>query len=374
MRYLLVSAAAVMAITGAAAIGNAQMQDDKGKGGPAAEGKAPGAGEAQRAPGASDKSEPGKGADKGQRDKDQKATDKGQRDKDQKATDKGQRDKATDKGQRDKDQQKADKADKGQRDKDQQKADKGQRDKDQQKAADQRQRDKDQQKADKGQRDKDQQKADKADKGQRDKDQQKADRDQRDTDKKAAERPDQKKVQVSEEKRSGVRDRLTKERRVDRVDRTRINVSINVGARLPRSVRLHTLPVTVVSFAPAYRGYSYIVLEDETICIVDPQTYVIVDVIPAGSQRADRPGRAQLTLSQEDMRFIYRTVPKSRTADVRVRLALGAEVPREVELLEFPPEIVERVPDVRSYRYIVAENDVVIVDPRGHEVALVINE
>jgi hypothetical protein len=74
MRYLLVSAAAVMAITGAAAIGNAQMQDDKGKG-PAAEGKGPGAGGAQRAPGGGDqaqqpmpdrgqKSEPGKGAER----------------------------------------------------------------------------------------------------------------------------------------------------------------------------------------------------------------------------------------------------------------------------------------------------------------------
>jgi hypothetical protein len=151
-------------------------------------------------------------------------------------------------------------------------------------------------------------------------------------------------------------------------------VSINVGARIPRSVRLHTLPVTIVSFAPEYRGYSYIVLEDETICIVDSNTYVIVDVIPAGSQRADRPGRTHLTLSQEDMRFIYRTVPKSRTADVRVRLALGAEVPRDVELIEFPADVIERVPDVRRYRYIVTENDIVLVDPDDHQVALVINE
>ena len=101
-------------------------------------------------------------------------------------------------------------------------------------------------------------------------------------------------------------------------------------------MRLHTLPVSIVSFAPEYRGYSYIVLEDETICIVDASTYVIVDVIPAGSQRADRPGRTQLTLSAEDMRFIYRTVPKNRTANVRVRLALGAEVPRDVELIDVP--------------------------------------
>ena len=97
-------------------------------------------------------------------------------------------------------------------------------------------------------------------------------------------------------------------------------------------------------------------------------------MIPAGSQRADRPGRAHLTLSADDMRFIYRTVPKDRTANVRVRLALGAEVPRDVELVAFPDDVVERVPDVRRYRYIVTENDIVIVDPDDHAVALVINE
>ena len=114
------------------------------------------------------------------------------------------------------------------------------------------------------------------------------------------------------------------------------------------------LPATIVSFAPAYRGYSYVLLEDETIVIVEPRTYVIVDVMPAGTQRADRPGRTQLTLSPEQTRFIYTTVPKDRTANVSVRLALGAEVPRDVELLAFPAEVTARVPEVSRYRYIVS--------------------
>ncbi len=338
MRYLLVSAAAVMAITGSAGIGNAQMQDkDKS---PGAERAAPPSGGAERAPGAGEKaqqpsnrseqkSEPRKGAEREPGRDQPRAAQKNE----------PQKDKAATQPQRDKDQQRS--SDQRQGDKDKQKStDQRQRDQDKQKSTDQRQGDKDKQKSTKG--------------------------------------PDDKqgaRVQVSEEKRSGVRDRLGKEGgRVDRVNRTSINVSINVGSRLPRSVRLHTLPVTIVSFAPEYRGYSYIVLEDETICIVDSSTYTIIDVIPAGSQRADRPGRTHLTLSQEDMRFIYRTVPKSRTANVRVRLALGAEVPRDVELIEFPADVIERVPDVRRYRYIVTENDIVLVDPDDHQVALVINE
>lgn len=335
MRYMLVSAAAVMAITGAAAIGNAQM-DEKGKGpgtqAPGSSTQGAPSGERSQQPG---RSEQGSGGER----------QPGQMER------RGTAEQAPRAGQEPQGRDRSKSATQPQREGEKQKAtEQRQRDQDQRKATEQRQRDQDRQKTTGRDQDRDQQKTTQG-------------RDQQ-----------QGRVQVSEEKRSGVRERLVKESRVERVDRSRINVNINVGARLPRTVRLHTLPVQIVSFAPAYRGYSYILLEDETICIVDPRTYVIVDVIPAGSQRADRPGRAHLTLSADDMRFIYRTVPKERTADVRIRLALGAEVPRDVELLDFPPEVIERVPEVRRYRYIVADRDVVIVDPSGYEVALVIND
>ena len=74
------------------------------------------------------------------------------------------------------------------------------------------------------------------------------------------------------------------------------------------------------------------------------------------------------------MRFIHARVSKDRQADVRVRLALGAEVPRVFELLAFPGEVVARIPEVERYRYVVAENDVVIVDPTDRGVVLVIDE
>lgn len=181
----------------------------------------------------------------------------------------------------------------------------------------------------------------------------------------------EKRVQVTEEKRTGVRDRLLKS---TKVDRTKINVSARVGIAIPRSVHLHTLPATLITFAPAYRGYDYVVLEDETILIVNPRSYVIVDVLPAGTQRAARPARAQLALSAADMRFVYRQVPKSSRSDVRVRLALGANVPSDVALLAFPSDVVDHLPDLRGYRFIVSGDDVVIVDPDSRDVALVISE
>jgi uncharacterized protein DUF1236 len=366
MKYVLVSAAAVMALTGAATLGHAQAPDnDKGKG-PAAEGKAsdkaPGSGARERAPGAGErtqqpanraepKSEPRRGAERepgkdqpraAQREGQQpKSTQGSDADKDRKSATQPQRDKdqprSTEQRQGGKDERKS--TETKQPTKDERKATetKPQPGKDDRKAADQKQPGGDQQKSTQG----------------------------------PAQGSDQKRVQVSEEKRSGVRERITKERNVQR---QRINVSINIGTPLPRSIRLYRMPITIVSFEPAYRGYSYVLLEDETIVIVDERTYLIVDVIPAGTQRADGPGRGYLTLSADDMRFIYRTAPRDRTANVRVRLALGAEVPRDVDLVAFPNDMVERVPDLRRYRYIVTENDIVIVDPDSHAVALVITE
>jgi hypothetical protein len=57
-----------------------------------------------------------------------------------------------------------------------------------------------------------------------------------------------------------------------------------------------------------------------------------------------------------------------------VRLALGAEVPRNVQLLEFPGDVVARIPEVERFSYVVVDDDVVIVDPAERGVVLVINE
>jgi hypothetical protein len=171
-------------------------------------------------------------------------------------------------------------------------------------------------------------------------------------------------ARLSEQQRSNIRTKLQERR----VEKTRIQVNVNVGSRIPRTVRLHPLPSVIVGLAPAYRGYSYFVREDDTIVIVDARTYVVVDVLPATTRVAG------LRLSPDQMRFIYARVPKDRSVDVRVRLALGAEVPPDVELLPFPPVVLARIPDVEGYRYIVANRDVAIIDPRDNSVVLVISE
>jgi Protein of unknown function (DUF1236) len=197
---------------------------------------------------------------------------------------------------------------------------------------------------------------------------------------KGAERPDKARPEMAKpdaEKGTTGRGRLSEQQRTDiraklqetRVEKTRVQVNVDVGSRIPRSVRLHPLPSAIVALAPAYRGHSYFVREDDTIVIVDARSYAVVDVIPATTRLA-----GALSLSRDQMRFIYARVPKDKSVDIRVRLGLGAEVPPDVELQPFPPEVLARIPEVEGYRYVVANRDVAIVDPKDSSIALVISE
>jgi Protein of unknown function (DUF1236) len=301
-------------------------------------------------------------------------TARGERDRDQGKAERAGRDKAQEKAAgRDRDQ---DKAERTGRNKEQDKAARGGRDRDQEKA-ERTGRNKEQDKAARGGRDRDQEKAARSG---RDRDQDKAARQERDRDqgRAAQERGPSRqaqpanRVQATEKQHAEVRQNLLRDRKVER---SRINVAVNVGATVPRSVRLRPLSSAIIGFAPVYRGYSYIVLEDETICIVDPRSYVIVDVIPASTQRAEGPGPGgHLTLSSDERRLVLSSIDRRNAADINVRLALGAEVPGAVEVVAFPERVIERIPRLRSYRYVVAQDQVVIVDPSDHQVALLLSE
>ena len=58
-----------------------------------------------------------------------------------------------------------------------------------------------------------------------------------------------------------------------------LNVSVNVGVALPRSVHLYPVPEDIVLIVPDYRGYDYIMLDDNRVAIVDPDTFEVVDII-----------------------------------------------------------------------------------------------
>ena len=148
----------------------------------------------------------------------------------------------------------------------------------------------------------------------------------------------------------------------------------HVGHRVPRHVRLFPVSREIISFFPYYRDYSYVVVDDE-ICIVDPRTYEIVDVIDQGYYRGGpRQEVAGLSLSSAQVAFVRDSIPRDFPATpLRLRMALGAEVPGDVELYEFPVIVVDRVRELRDYRFLVVEEQIVIVDPRDRSIALVID-
>jgi hypothetical protein len=104
--------------------------------------------------------------------------------------------------------------------------------------------------------------------------------------------------------------------------------------------------------------------------------------VPANAQTTiierDNPSvitREYVDLSPAQRTVIYRSVTRERVraappAGVEVRL--GARVPRGVALYEMPPTIVAEVPTIRRYRYMVVNDEVVLVDPATSEVVEVI--
>ena len=147
----------------------------------------------------------------------------------------------------------------------------------------------------------------------------------------------------------------------------------HVGSRIPRNVRLFVVPAAVLAIFPHYRDYRYVV-EDDTICIVDPQTYEIVDVLEEGPYApGGRPQIAELTLSDRERALVLDSIPPDFPhANLRLRLALGAEISPSVELNEFAPLVLDQIPKLRSFRFVLTEDELVIVAPQDRGIALVL--
>jgi hypothetical protein len=169
------------------------------------------------------------------------------------------------------------------------------------------------------------------------------------------------------------RDRLHKAFNFDRARVTRVNFDHRIGHRVPRNFRLFAIPAAVIGFFPYYRDYSYFVVDDD-VCIVDRSSYAIVDVIDRGywSGGGGRQQVAGLRLSATEIGLVRDSIPRDfPVADVRLRLALGAEIPGDAQLHEFAVLVLDRVPQLREFRFLATE--IVIVDPSDRSIALVID-
>lgn len=160
-----------------------------------------------------------------------------------------------------------------------------------------------------------------------------------------------------------------------RHDRGDINIRISVGVILPRTVEFYEWPEDIVVLVPTYRYYRYIVIGDE-ICVVDPDTRVIVDVIDRSRFRNTvASGGAILELSREEELIILARIDRRREqSGTGINLQIGRPLPGAVEFREFPDDIVRDVPKVRPYRYAVVDDEIAIIAPRSADVVRIITD
>lgn len=97
-------------------------------------------------------------------------------------------------------------------------------------------------------------------------------------------------------------------------------------------------------------------------------------IVCAAAAQAQEPPRITLTPEQRDAvtRHITRGPTTSDPEDGVSELRPGAEVSRNTRLYPIPRDVADEVPPVRGYRYFVAENSMVLVDPNDHRIVEVV--
>jgi Protein of unknown function (DUF1236) len=83
---------------------------------------------------------------------------------------------------------------------------------------------------------------------------------------------------VTPEQHTRIHEVFVKERSTPRVDH--VDFSLSVGTAVPRSVRVITVPQSIVEIQPTWRGYEYFMVGNQ-IVIVDPRSMEIVAVLDA---------------------------------------------------------------------------------------------
>lgn len=157
---------------------------------------------------------------------------------------------------------------------------------------------------------------------------------------------------------------------------------VRVGVVLPASAPFYDVPVEIVERNPRWRGYQYVVVEDE-VAIVEPRTRRVVQVIERDGARgggtAQASAGAEITgtlgnLGDRDRRAIIDILMRNVNGDTLagMRDLRGSTLPEELELQPLPREVIERNEDLREYRYVLIGDDALIVDPRNRRVIDVI--
>ena len=97
--------------------------------------------------------------------------------------------------------------------------------------------------------------------------------------------------------------------------------------------------------------------------------------LPPLRERQGLPTASKLNLSLEQRHTIREFIKdlKSEATTRDVQAAVGDTVPQDVRLQSMPTLVGQKVPQVKTHRFFVTGQQIVIVDPKDNKVADVIN-
>jgi hypothetical protein len=98
---------------------------------------------------------------------------------------------------------------------------------------------------------------------------------------------------------------------------------------------------------------------------------------PAAKAQDSMSKTTSLQLSAAQKTSIFQSVTKDKVKSpppANMQVSIGAQVPASIELYPLPANIVSEVPATKPYKYTVAQNQVVIVDPTNMKVVEVIKQ
>jgi hypothetical protein len=144
--------------------------------------------------------------------------------------------------------------------------------------------------------------------------------------------------------------------------------SVSVGTVINEQVTFHDLPPTIVEVVPQFRGYRYIVVRDQ-IVIVEPQSKKIVYVM---SRSGGSGKRTSLSISGEKRAMVKKTLVSGPKITKTIKVEEDMVVPQDIELSTVYETVVSDLPELRSYRHFVVEDQVVIVEPETRRVIEII--
>jgi hypothetical protein len=98
---------------------------------------------------------------------------------------------------------------------------------------------------------------------------------------------------------------------------------------------------------------------------------------PAAKSQDSMTQSGSLRLSAQQKAAIFQSVTKEKVKSpppANMQVSIGAQIPASIELYALPANVISEVPAAKPYKYTVAQNQVLIVDPTNMKIVDVIKQ